>query len=427
MFCPKCGKQLPEDAKFCAECGARITAPSADAATASTPQVPAAATPQMPAIQTPQQTPGTQTPQQVPGAYAPQQTPTAPANAGGSTRRTRAVLIAVIAVAVLLVGGVVGFLVYRNAQQQAAAQAAAQAAYEAAHTKHAVVFKVDVPGYADATASKIPVRVTGTDLDGATVDEDGYVDAEGEGLSLLRGTYTVTVVVSPLTSDGTVYDVSSTSWNVSIGDDVEPGAPVDATAQPITLTPISDYTSVPDEELARIFDYAVRSGLDQATADTYRTATENRIQAAKDQKAADDAATAAKAAIHYENEYFSIDFPEDWRSNFTVTETDGDVACHWKDASYYGEVEYSKEYTFKTINNLPVVPGGSMIEKMQFSVTLFETSRGTQEPLNLHQNVLNLGNTSSNPSYSVAMRSHIADPFSMSDYCNEIENSITVK
>lgn len=39
MFCPKCGKQLPEGAKFCNACGAKIEASSAEPATESKTQL----------------------------------------------------------------------------------------------------------------------------------------------------------------------------------------------------------------------------------------------------------------------------------------------------------------------------------------------------------------------------------------------------
>jgi len=342
MFCPNCGKAVPDGAIFCKECGARITHIVSDA---STPSASQAQTPQLaaqePALQTPQWAPSTQTPQQAPSAYAPQQTYAVPPSANNKSKRTRTILIVIIAAVVLLAGGIGGYLVFRNAQQQAAAQAAAEAAYNEAHTRHAVVFKVDAQGYADATASKIPVHVTGTDLDGATVDEGGYVDAEGEGLSLLRGTYTVTVVVSPLTSDGTVYDVPSTSWNVTVGDDVEPGATVDATAQPITLTVIGDITALTDDQIARIYDCAVGSGMDAATAGTYRDTLTSARQAAIDEKKAEEAAAAAaaaeaqkkaeeeaaaeaaakKSACHFECEYFSLDVPESWAGKYYCDET----------------------------------------------------------------------------------------------------------
>lgn len=51
-------------------------------------------------------------------------------------------------------------------------------------------------------ASKLPVHVTGTDLDGNDVDEVAYVDSAGDGISLVQGDYTLSVAASPLGSGG---------------------------------------------------------------------------------------------------------------------------------------------------------------------------------------------------------------------------------
>ena len=45
----------------------------------------------------------------------------------------------------------------------------------------------------DTGATKLPVRVTGTDVDGKDVDTVFYVDSDGNGIKLMRGSYSLTV------------------------------------------------------------------------------------------------------------------------------------------------------------------------------------------------------------------------------------------
>lgn len=60
---------------------------------------------------------------------------------------------------------------------------------------------------------------------GVAADECAFVDAEGNGLSLGRGTYTLEVATPPLMSDGGAYAVSDTIWNITVGDDLAASIP----------------------------------------------------------------------------------------------------------------------------------------------------------------------------------------------------------
>lgn len=51
MFCLQCGSKVPDDSKFCVECGAPVQAPVRPAVQAQ-PQMPAQQAPAQPAVQT---------------------------------------------------------------------------------------------------------------------------------------------------------------------------------------------------------------------------------------------------------------------------------------------------------------------------------------------------------------------------------------
>jgi len=331
----------------------------------------------------------------------------------------------------LLAGGIGGFMLWSGQRQAHDESVAASAAYDAAHERHAVVFKVDAAEYSDATATKIPVHVAGSDVDGAAVDEDAYVDAEGRGVELAEGIYAITVVTSPLTSDGTVYDVPTTSWDVTIGTDAGAGADVDATSQPIALSPVSDYTAVSDETIQRMYDYASKSGTDQATVDSYKGATTSRIQAAKDQKAADEAAAAEaqrqaeeaakKAALHYENEYFSLEVPESWRDNYTATEGSGHASTQGAGAS---SGTSTKSYGFESSVKATLgAAWGSTPANEVFEIDVAPSSAGTSLWFTGNDPGEYIGTTSSG--YTVWYRTSIK--FEDHEDFDYVRNSITLK
>ena len=168
--------------------------------------------------------------------------------------------------------------------------------------------------------------MSGTDLDGNAVETDAYLDAEGQGLELEQGSYTASIPASPLMPDGVALATPQDQWSITIADDVAPGDSIDATAQPIAFTQVSDLTTVTDDQIAASHDYAVKGGMDQATADGLRDALVSKRQAAADQKAAEQAAAAeaaAKAKTHYECEYFSFDVPDSWAGSWSVEKGTG--------------------------------------------------------------------------------------------------------
>jgi hypothetical protein len=210
-------------------------------------------------------------------------------------KKKRTIIIVVVIAAV--VAAIVAMLAV-NAYQEKQAEERAQAAYEYAHRNVAVQFSIEAPGY-DDNDSKIPLKVTGTDLDGNEVDEEAFIGPDGLGLELKRGTYTVVVEASPLLDEGVLYDVPDTKMTIEVGDDASPDevyqAPADATITLTTIEPLN----ITDAQIDASYQAALRSGLDSDTAINYKQAViDNRTAAQEeaDRIAAEQAAEAERQA-----------------------------------------------------------------------------------------------------------------------------------
>ena len=114
-----------------------------------------------------------------------------------SPKRRNLMVAGVVAVA--LVAGGAGYAAWNGYRQEQAAIAAANA-----HTMMSVQIGVHAAGLDCSAGSKIPVQVSGQDVDGSSVSETLYVDEHGRGIKLLPGNYTLSIAASPIASDGTV-------------------------------------------------------------------------------------------------------------------------------------------------------------------------------------------------------------------------------
>ena len=238
-------------------------------------------------------------------------------------RRIGRIFTAVLA-CLILAGCAFGiYAIYRNMQNQKAETEAEQAAYDAAHGLHEVVFTVSAPGYDDATCSKIPLHVTGTDVDGKSVDKIAYIDSAGKGLELIEGTYVIAVSASPLMPDGAIYDTPTTQWNVGIGSDVQVGAPITVPAdQPIAFTRTAE-TNITEEQIDAAFKAAMSSGMDRTTADNLRaalvTARQNAINGVSASASSSTSSSASSGSeYHVKTDYYEFYIPDYWQGNVTV-------------------------------------------------------------------------------------------------------------
>lgn len=192
-FCPRCGWRNADGVHFCANCGADLTkgAP-VSAAPVATPS-PDATVIARAAVPAPTAQP----------AAAPDVQ-----QAGKGKPRTPLIVAACIAAAVALGGGIAWKV---SADQQ-------QAAYEQAHRQIDVGLTIEAPNYTSG-ATRIPLHVTGTDLDGTAVDEVQYVSPDTPQIVLMQGDYDVSVQASPILEDGSLYVVPDTVVVVSLHDE----------------------------------------------------------------------------------------------------------------------------------------------------------------------------------------------------------------
>lgn len=307
MFCRNCGSKVEDGTRFCPVCGE----PVADE------------------YEPPAESQGGF--QSAPTAEAQPTTP-APAKA---KRSKRPLMIAAVVAALLAAGGGAGYYFGVYAPEQAR-QAAEQ---EALAAKHAVRFSVSAQGWdTSAGASRLPVHITGKEERGKKVDAVRYVDSDGEGVELRRGSYEVEVAASPIAADGTIYAVPADKLDIKLGEKTAEKKTVDA--GDVALEPV-EAAEVTDDQIAAAKKYAEEDeGAKKAgfniDADALATAaTKRRDDAVAAKQAEEEArrqaeeeakkAEEARQARTFETDYFTMVlpdwFPMDWLKFETTSDT----------------------------------------------------------------------------------------------------------
>ena len=273
MYCNNCGASVSEGAVFCAECGAPVDATVA----------------------------------------APSKEPRP------RKQRARYVAIAAGICTVLLVGGACGY--YFGVYEPAQRAAAEQAAYDADHAESPVRLVVSGDGWDTSNgASKLPVSIQGTDLDGNAVDLIAYVDSNGDGLSLKAGEYKAQVAASPFGGDGSVWKVPCTTASFSFspcnGDPIDLGDDeVFGLGSPIAPSKVTD------EQISEARSYAEKGGCDSASAAGNLALVAMRARSAArhvEEESKTGAVQANAVGQSYSNEYFSFNVPASWGSDWNV-------------------------------------------------------------------------------------------------------------
>ena len=305
MFCRNCGSKVEGGARFCPACGEPVAAE----------------------YEAPAESQGDHQP--APAAEA-QPTKSAPAK---GKRSKRPLVIVAVVIALLAAGSGAGYYfgVYAPEQAREAAEQEALAA------KHAVRFSVSAQGWdTSAGASRLPVHITGKEERGKKVDAVRYIDSDGKGVELRRGSYEVEVTASPIAADGTVYAVPAEKLSIKLGEKAAEKKTVDAgdvALEPVEASEVTDDQIAAAKKYAEEDEGAKKAGFNIDAEALSTAATKRRDDAVAAKQAEDEArrqaeeaagkAEEARQARTIETDYFTMVLP-DWFpiDQFTVQTTD---------------------------------------------------------------------------------------------------------
>ena len=253
------------------------------------------------------------------------------------------VLVVVALVAAIAAAG--GVVWWKSEQDRQAAAQAAQAAWDAAHAERSVHLTIVAPGYTSA-ATRIPLEVTGTDLDGGAVTRTEYVGVDDSSISLQQGSYEIRVTASPILEDGSLYSLPEGPVGVTVGDDDE--ATADGT---IELAAVDDPASVTDEQIAAAKAAAEADPQDDGRAESLaQSAVARRDDAVAAKKAAEEEKAAAEEAARQAEAQATQDKRQEVAKDFAVayettavspsgSYTSTDNAVLMSDSEWFGKVE----------------------------------------------------------------------------------------
>ena len=253
------------------------------------------------------------------------------ANAPGPQRPKKngkkVALITVGVLAAILAGGGAGYYfgVYRP--QQAELERIEKKKEEEAikHSKHPVrITATGMQWDTDTGATKLPVRVTGTDVDGKDVDTVFYVDSDGNGIKLMRGSYSLTVAASPLGADGEIWDIPNVSVSIKLGDALKKGEKLDLRENAkFELGDPVNAVDVEPGEITMAQNYARQGGCDDK--DEADRLADLAFSARNGAVASYNAAVseASRKSRSYDGDVFTFEVPEDWGSDWGVKTSQG--------------------------------------------------------------------------------------------------------
>ena len=307
MFCRNCGSKVENGTRFCPVCREPIAAE----------------------CEAPAESQGGF--QSAPAAEAQPTTP-APAKA---KRSKRPLMIAAVVAALLAAGGGAGYYFGIYAPEQAR-QAAEQ---EALAAKHAVRFSVSAQGWdTSAGASRLPVHITGKEERGKKIDTVRYIDSDGRGVELRRGSYEAEVAASPIAADGTIYAVPADKLDIKLGEKTAEKKTIDAgdvALEPVEASEVTDDQIAAAKKYAEEDEGAKKAGFDFDAEALATAATKRRDDAVAAKQAEEEAkrqaeeearkAEEARRARTFETDYFTMVlpdwFPMDWFEFETTSDT----------------------------------------------------------------------------------------------------------
>lgn len=199
----------------------------------------------------------------------------------------------------------------REAQQRAEEEAEATRISEASHALRPVKFIVSASEY-DSRATRIPLLITGIDLDGNEVQTEAFIDQEGEGAALMPGEYTAIIPVSPILANGGLYKVPTETYTFRVPNNEAEIISVD---QAIVLIPINvgEYN---DDIINNAYNWALKDAQLASVGEANAAAARKIYSEEKSRKAAEDKRRQAEeqrvplAQMFAENFFTNVGFPD---------------------------------------------------------------------------------------------------------------------
>lgn len=315
MYCCECGGEVSEDATFCRHCGTPTNEESQ-----------------------PEQTPA--------------ERPTAPELS--RKKMPRGAMIGIIVAVVALIAAIIGGGLFIHDKQE----------QERLHSTHAVTLVLTLENYNPATDTRIPLQITGTDVDGAACDELVFVDTNVPTIDLVAGEYDVAFPASPLTESGAFYQPPVDPIHIVISRDLDKDAPVPSNECTIigNFVPIA-LLDITDEALDIAQTIANQDPNDDGRANNNRTSTANHRQVAIDEAAA--AAAAAEAAARAASFQAQLDeLDRAVTAGMTEKRADGLYEIHTTGVFASACSHYTKQYNALAESILPFLSDEARIVAM---------------------------------------------------------------
>lgn len=299
-----------------------------------------------------EQQPAYMPPLEVPGVNEPNRSH----GAGAGNGKKTALIVAGVVAAIVLGGGAGYYFGVYQPQQARIEQENKEAEEDAIkHSKHPVRITATGASWDTATgASKLPVQVTGTDVDGKDVDQVFYVDSDGNGIKLMQGSYTLKVAASPLGSNGEIWNVPNIAVSIKLGDALKKNEKLDLRENAkFELGDPVNAVDVEPGEITQAQNYARQGGCDSeddadALANLATSARNGAVTTYNNKVSA-----ARKSSLTYDGDVFTFQVPDSWYGSWDVQVDQGTYSGVknglWVNYNIYHDGE--REYTLSLSNH----------------------------------------------------------------------------
>ena len=291
MFCGHCGTEVPDIAEFCPNCGAAMR--------------PSQAT--------------------VVDAYSPSDESAKAAQKPKRPKKKTGLIIGIVAAVVVVAAIVAGVLLYMHHQD------------EIAHQEVSLSINLNATGYAAPEKGGVPVKISGTDLDGASVEIYVLLIYTDTVVELHRGDYTIAAAGDAIAADGAFYAAQDNMLSVTIDENGISDA--DGNADPTLQLGYTEVAaeSVTDDQIAGAKQALIDAGVDEeaataiaATATTKRDTRLAEIQAEQEEAAARAEAEARANSLHISTDLYELDLPDYWYDKIEIEYSGTDVTVYQK-------------------------------------------------------------------------------------------------